>query len=199
MWVVLTLQGFGSGTMRTLVRSTWELVDVAFQIVELLNGIFTVQDEVLARQDCYKIGTVGDQYTAVSGAPRKNMHGHSNQIATMALKVLCAAANCTIPHLAGEQPLLRIGIHTGSVTILSTQSSIWHLHFRALCRWSRWSEYAKVLSLWTCSERGVWDDENCKRFVSAPVQNGVIKLVEFSYNRWNWVRMAQIDAMVESG
>lgn len=51
-----------------------------------------------------------------SGLPNRNERKHSEQIATLALNILQEMSQFNIPHRPEELLLIRIGIHTGTIT-----------------------------------------------------------------------------------
>ncbi len=86
-----------------------------FQVVLLLNNLYTSIDTILDRYDCYKVETIGDAYMVVSGCPIRNGASHSNEIATLALDILRMMEDFGIPnHVPTENLLMRIGVHTGA-------------------------------------------------------------------------------------
>ncbi|XP_035674523.1 atrial natriuretic peptide receptor 1-like [Branchiostoma floridae] len=92
--------------------STIAAQSTPFQIVDLLNDLYSCFDGIIEQHHVYKVETVNDSYMVVSGIPDRNKD-HVDQIATMSLNLLSEAAQFTIRHLPSAQLLLRIGIHTG--------------------------------------------------------------------------------------
>ena len=66
--------------------------------------------------DCYKVETIGDAVLAVSGVPLRNGHEHSKQMARVALGFMAEIDSFTVPHIPTQKPLMRVGLHTGSLT-----------------------------------------------------------------------------------
>ncbi|CAI5453471.1 unnamed protein product [Caenorhabditis angaria] len=86
-----------------------------FQVVTLLNELYTVFDGIIEQHDVYKVETIGDGYLCASGLPHRNGDAHIIHIARMAFGFLDALQIFGIPHLPDERINLRIGIHCGSV------------------------------------------------------------------------------------
>jgi class 3 adenylate cyclase len=82
------------------------------EVVKLLDGLFTVFDDLCGQHGVEKIKTIGDAYMAVAGVPRPDPD-HAASVAELALEMQTAAA------LFADQwpgPLeLRIGISSGPV------------------------------------------------------------------------------------
>ncbi|ELU14714.1 hypothetical protein CAPTEDRAFT_158426 [Capitella teleta] len=84
------------------------------QVVQLLNELYTQCDGIISKYKVYKVETIGDAYMVASGLPVRNGKLHVAEIASMALDLLKAVADFTIPHKAEAVLKLRIGLHTGS-------------------------------------------------------------------------------------
>lgn len=83
--------------------------------VSMLNGIYTVFDDIIQQYDAYKVETIGDSYMVVSGLPTRNGTRHASEIATMALHILSAVYTYVIPQQPDRKLKVRIGINTGPV------------------------------------------------------------------------------------
>jgi len=59
-----------------------------FEVVDILNGIYSVMDNVIDEFDCYKVETIADCYVVASGLPVRNGDRHAGEIASMALELL---------------------------------------------------------------------------------------------------------------
>ncbi|XP_070179554.1 atrial natriuretic peptide receptor 2-like [Littorina saxatilis] len=84
-----------------------------FEIVDLLNDLYTNFDSILSQHDVYKVETIGDAYMVVSGVPERNENRHVSEIANVALDFLSSIGSFRVVHRPGMQLSLRIGIHTG--------------------------------------------------------------------------------------
>ena len=86
-----------------------------FEVIALLNNMYTLFDSISAKFDVYKVETIGDAYMIVSGLPGRNGDLHASEICTTALNLMSAIGTLEIPHIADTKLQLRSGVHTGNV------------------------------------------------------------------------------------
>lgn len=75
--------------------------------------------------------TIGDAYMVVSGLPVRNGKLHAREVASMSLALLEQVKTFKIRHRPNDQLRLRIGIHTGIITV-SQIALIIFIHFKSL-------------------------------------------------------------------
>uniref|UniRef100_A0A0N5B343 Guanylate cyclase n=1 Tax=Strongyloides papillosus TaxID=174720 RepID=A0A0N5B343_STREA len=85
----------------------------AFQVVNLINELYSQFDSIIEKLDIYKVETIGDGYLCVSGLPERNGNLHGREIAILSLEFMKLCNNFSIPHLPNENIKIRIGCNTG--------------------------------------------------------------------------------------
>ncbi|XP_072768925.1 uncharacterized protein, partial [Nerophis lumbriciformis] len=83
------------------------------QVVGMLNNLYLCFDTRIDSYDVYKVETIGDAYMVASGLPERNGDRHADEIAKMALDLVAAVRQVSIPHMPDQRLQLRAGIHTG--------------------------------------------------------------------------------------
>jgi len=83
-----------------------------WDVVDMLNRLYTVMDFLADRFQLYKVETIGDAYLCCSGLPESNTL-HAEYVANFAIAVRECVPLIKSP-LTDEPIRLRIGIHTGS-------------------------------------------------------------------------------------
>jgi adenylate cyclase len=81
-------------------------------LIEELNAIFTAFDNIIEKNDCERIKTIGDAYLCVCGMPEENPH-HAENIVKSATEILKYLKQRNLK--TQIQWRIRIGIHTGKV------------------------------------------------------------------------------------
>jgi len=82
------------------------------ELVEMLNTMFTHFDELVSDCRAEKIGTIGDSYMVVAGAPRRDSD-HAAILAELALEMMRVARSGM--STTGPNLIFRMGINTGPV------------------------------------------------------------------------------------
>jgi adenylate cyclase len=84
----------------------------ANELVEMLNTVFTSFDELVTNCRAEKIGTIGDSYMVVAGAPDRHSD-HADILANLALEMMDVVERTTSAVTPNLQ--FRMGINTGPV------------------------------------------------------------------------------------
>ncbi|ESO97637.1 hypothetical protein LOTGIDRAFT_152728 [Lottia gigantea] len=84
-----------------------------FEIVGLLNSLYTAFDEKLDNHEVYKVETINDSYMVASGLPTRIGNRHSLEVAALACELMDMTTHRAFSHDATRFIQLRIGINTG--------------------------------------------------------------------------------------
>ncbi|CAB3411097.1 unnamed protein product [Caenorhabditis bovis] len=84
-----------------------------FQVVNLLNDLYSNFDSIIEEHGVYKVESIGDGYLCVSGLPIRNGFAHIKQIVEMSLAFMNYVSTFKIAHLPREKVELRIGLNSG--------------------------------------------------------------------------------------
>ncbi|XP_055357985.1 atrial natriuretic peptide receptor 1-like [Paramacrobiotus metropolitanus] len=120
-----------------------------FQIVKLLNDLYSMFDNTLDRYDVYKVETIADSYMIASGVPNRNGQEHARQIARIALDLIKQAKSFLIAHHPGRTLQLKIGCHTGgcAAAIVGTRMPRYCLFGDTVNTASRMTSFGKALKI----------------------------------------------------
>ena len=84
----------------------------AEELVGILNAVFSMFDDLVTKNNCEKISTLGDCYFCVSGCPEPESE-HADNCVNMGLSIIKALEDYR--KSTGRRIQMRVGIHTGSV------------------------------------------------------------------------------------
>uniref|UniRef100_A0A1I7T5Z8 Guanylate cyclase n=1 Tax=Caenorhabditis tropicalis TaxID=1561998 RepID=A0A1I7T5Z8_9PELO len=84
-----------------------------FQVVNLLNDLYSNFDAIIEEHGVYKVESIGDGYLCVSGLPSRNGNAHIKQIVELSLDFMAYCKAFKIPHLPREKVELRVGVNSG--------------------------------------------------------------------------------------
>ncbi|XP_055347772.1 atrial natriuretic peptide receptor 1-like [Paramacrobiotus metropolitanus] len=82
-----------------------------WDIVSLLNSVYSEFDRIFGLYDTYKVETINDSYMVASGVPTPNGTDHAAELCLLSLQLLTSARSC----LAAEELSARVGINSGPV------------------------------------------------------------------------------------
>ncbi|ULU08560.1 hypothetical protein L3Y34_019631 [Caenorhabditis briggsae] len=84
-----------------------------FQVVNLLNDLYSNFDAIIEEHGVYKVESIGDGYLCVSGLPQRNGNAHIKCIVELSLDFMAYCKAFKIPHLPREKVELRVGVNSG--------------------------------------------------------------------------------------
>ncbi len=118
-------------------------------LISELNKIFTAFDEIIEKNHCERIKTIGDSYLAVCGMPEKNKD-HVKNILTASKEILSYLKNRNM-NLSDKSLSLdiRIGVHSGNVIggIVGIRKFIYDVFGDSINTASRMETYSKSMKI----------------------------------------------------
>ncbi|VDL75676.1 unnamed protein product [Nippostrongylus brasiliensis] len=84
-----------------------------FQVVSLLNELYSSFDAIIEEHGAYKVESIGDGYLCVSGLPVRNGHQHVREIAQMSISFMAYVDGFRVVPFPRERIQLRIGLNSG--------------------------------------------------------------------------------------
>lgn len=94
-------------------RGLQQKVIPSLQLFPIILHILPVVSSYIGESTIKQVETIGDAYMVVSGLPERNGDRHADEIAKMALDLVAAVRQVSIPHMPSHRLELRAGIHTG--------------------------------------------------------------------------------------
>ncbi|VDL80419.1 unnamed protein product [Nippostrongylus brasiliensis] len=85
-----------------------------FQVVSLLNELYSSFDAIIEEHGAYKVESIGDGYLCVSGLPVRNGHQHVREIAQMSISFMAYVNGFRVVPFPRERIQLRIGLNSGN-------------------------------------------------------------------------------------
>lgn len=84
------------------------------QVVNMLNDLYCYFDQVVSRNNVYKVETIGDAYMVVGGLPEISKT-HAADVCNQAIDMMMCAQKVKDPTNTNKSITIRIGIHSGEV------------------------------------------------------------------------------------
>ena len=115
-------------------------------MIHELNDIFTAFDDIMVRNNCERIKTIGDAYLAVCGMPEKNRN-HAQNMINAAIEIRKFLENRN--KKSDIKWKIRIGIHSGRVVggIVGIRKYIYDVFGDTINTTSRMESYSEPMQI----------------------------------------------------